>query len=219
MESAEVYSLVAKLASVEEMERRQAVHSLYRDKRGIPYLLQVLADRSESPITRGDAAELLKFSRKRKAIEALVKFSADPSSEVRFWCVFALGSFVRRRKTRLAVVRALEARLGDLEYPDIIGFWPIGLEALAMLQGCRQTRHPIETLFKETMLKVMGDPLNHASKWGWANCYWRDGIAESVDEGERLQTAAAYKLSDAGFDAVTFGRSSGIWAPNPPAQA
>jgi hypothetical protein len=218
MESAEFYSVVAKLGSADEMERRQAVHRLYRDKRGIPYLLSILADRSEIPTIRGDAAELLKFSRKRKVIRALVKFSADPSAEVRFWCVFALGSFVRRRKTRLAVVRALEARLGDLEYPDIIGYWPVGLEALAMLQGCSQTRYPIEALFRETILKVMCDPLNHAAKWGWANCYWRDDVTASVVEGQRLQTTAAYKVSDAGFDPMTFGRASGVWAPNPHAQ-
>ena len=219
MESAEFCSLVAKLGSTDEMERRQAVHGLYRDKRCIPYLLRVLADESESPITRGDAAELMKFWRKRKVIRALVKFSADPSAEVRFWCVFALGSFVRRRKTCLAVVRALEARLGDLAYPDIIGFWPVGLEALAMLQGCRQTRYPIEALLRDTMLKVMRDPLNHASKWGWANCYWQDILAESAEEREGLQTAAAYKVSNAGFDPATFGRFSGAWAPNPLAQA
>jgi hypothetical protein len=217
MESTDFYSLVAKLGSANEMERQQALQGLYRDKRGIPYLLQILADQSESPIFRGDAAELLKFSRKRKVIKALVKFSADSSAEVRFWCVFALGSFVRRRKTRLSVVRALEARLGDLEYPDIIGYWPVGLEALAMLRGCRQTRHPIEALFRETILEVMRDPLNHASKWDWANCYWHDDIAESVEEGQRLQTAAAYKVSDAGFDPMTFGRLS-VWPPNLQAQ-
>jgi hypothetical protein len=208
MESAEFYSLVAKLGSTEEMERQKAVHGLYRDKRGIPYLLRVLADQSESPIIRGDAAELLKFSKGRKVLTALVKFSADPSAEVRFWCVFALGSFVRWRKTRLPVVRALEARLGDLECPDIIGFWPIGLEALAMLQGCRQTRYPVEALFRETLLNVMRDPLSHPSKWGWANFYWHDEIAGSVEEGKALQTAATQKLSDAGFDPMTFGRGS-----------
>src|SRR5947208_2502908 len=118
MDSAKFYSLVTKLKSSDSMERQKSVHSLYRDKRGIPHLLRVLGDRSESPTIRGDAAELLKFWRKAKVIRALVEFSADPSAEVRFWCVFALGSFVRRRKTRLAVVRALEARLGDLECPD-----------------------------------------------------------------------------------------------------
>jgi hypothetical protein len=217
VESAEFYSLVAKLGSADETERRQAVHRLDRDKRGIPYLLSVLADPSESPTIRGEAAELLKFSRKRKVIRALVKFSSDPSAEVRFWCVFALGSFVRPRKTRLAVVRALEARLGDLEYPDIIGYWPVGLEALAMLERCRQTRYPVEALFTETILTVMRDPLNNASKWGWANFYWYDEIAESVEEGQRLQTAAAYKVSDAGFDPMTFGRLS-VWPSNPQAQ-
>jgi len=59
METAAFYSLVAKLGSTDEMERQNAVHSPYRDKRGVPYLLRVLADRSESPIVRGDAAELL----------------------------------------------------------------------------------------------------------------------------------------------------------------
>lgn len=206
METAAFYSLVAKLGSTDETERQNAVHSLYRDKRGVPYLLRVLADRSESPIVRGDAAELLKYWRKKKVMAALVEFSADASAEVRFWCVFALGSFVRRRRTRLAVVRALEARLGDLECPDIIGYWPVGIEALSMLQRCRQTRYPIEALFRETLLKVMRDPLNHPSKWGWANCYWQDEIAGSVEEGQRLQTAAAYQLSEAGFDPMTFGR-------------
>ena len=43
-----------------------------------------------------------------------------------------------------------------------------------MLRRCRQTRYPIEALFKETILRVMRDPLNHASKWEWANCYWQD---------------------------------------------
>ncbi len=211
MNSAEFYSLVARLASPEEIERRQAVHSLYRDKRGVPYLVHVLTDRSETPITRGDAAELLLLTRskKRKVIEALVNFSADPSAEVRFWCVFALGHFVRRRKTRLAVVQALEARLGDLEYPDIVGFWPVGLEALAMFQGCRQSRYPIEALFKETIVKVMRDPLNNASKWGWANCYWSDDIAGSLQEGVKLQATAERTVREAGFDPMTFGRFLG----------
>ncbi len=83
MESAEFYSLVAKLESTDEMERQTAVQGLYRDKRGIPYLLRVLADRSESPIIRGEAAELLRFTRKTKVLRALVEFSEDPSAEVR----------------------------------------------------------------------------------------------------------------------------------------
>ncbi len=208
MKSAEFYSLVAKLGSTDEMDRQKAVHGLYRDKRGIPFFLRILADRSESPIIRGDAAELLKYSRRARVIRALVEFSEDPSEEVRFWCVFALGSSIRRRKTRLAVMRAIEARLADLECPDLIGYWPVGLEALAMLQGCRQTHYPIEALFTETMLKVMRDPLNHPSKWDWANCYWRDEIAGSVEEGGILQTAANYKVSNAGFDPTAFGRYS-----------
>lgn len=167
MESAEFDSLVAKLGSGDQVERQVAVHSLDGNKRGIPYLLCILADQSEPPIIRGAAAEILRFWRKRKVITALVNFSADPSAEVRFWCVFALGSSVRRRKTPLAVVRALEARLGDLDNPEISGYWPVGLEALSMLRGCRQTRYPIETLFREAILNTMSDPLQHRSRWDW----------------------------------------------------
>lgn len=206
MESKEFYALVAKLGSTDEIERRKALQGLYRDKRGIPYLLRILSDRSESPVTRGDAAECLSYTRKPKVMRGLVEFSEDPSAEVRFWCVFSLGHFVRRRKTPLAVVRALEARLGDLEYPDTTWYWPVGLEALAMLERCRQTRYPIQALFQETILKVMRDPIHHPSKWNWANCYWRDDLAGSFEEGKRLQTAAAYQVSGAGFDPMTFGQ-------------
>jgi hypothetical protein len=216
VESVRFYSLVAKLKSVDEMERRSAVHEIYTDKRSIPYLLDVLADRSESPITRGDAAELLNRWRKGKVVTALVKFSADPSAEVRFWCVFALGSFVRRKKTRLAVVRALEARLGDIDYPDILGYWPIGLEALAMLQGCRQTRYPVHALFAETMLKTMRDPVHHPVTYAWANCYWRDDLARAPEDGQQLQANAGFKVSDAGFDPMTFGRRTSPIAASAP---
>jgi hypothetical protein len=206
MESTEFYSLVAKLGAADSDERRTAMRGLCRDKRSIPYLLRILADRSEAPAIRGDAADLLRSWRKARVIKALVEFSADPSAEVRFWCVFALGRSVRRRKTRLAVVQALEARLGDLECPDTTGYWPVGLEALAMLEGCSQTRYPIQSLFGETLLKVMRDPLNNPTKWNWANSYWRDDIAGSFEEARHLQAAAAYRVRDAGFDPMTFGQ-------------
>lgn len=44
--------------------------------------------------------------------------------------------------------------------------------------------------------------------WDWANCYWRDDIAGSVAEGQRLQAAANYQVSNAGFGPMTLGRLS-----------
>ncbi len=134
------YSLVAALDAQEEHERFDAVYNLGwgRDKRAIPYLIRVLRNRQETSSIRGQAAEGLSLLGKRKAIRPLVECSADDSAEVRFWCVFALGNFVRRRKTPAIVVRALEERLQDNECPDDRGnWWPVRLEALAMLGGNR----------------------------------------------------------------------------------
>src|SRR5713101_933349 len=122
---------------------------------------------------RGQVAESLRSYRTKKTIKALVDCSADASAEVRFWCVFGLGHFVRKRKTPLVVARALEERLGDIESPDDRGnWWPIGLEALAMLRGYKKSCFPIEQIFRETILRVMREPLNHSHRWRWADCYW-----------------------------------------------
>ncbi len=53
-------------------------------------------------MVRGQAAENLTLfrTRKRKIAMVLVDSSADASAEVRFWCVFGLGHFVRREKHR-----------------------------------------------------------------------------------------------------------------------
>src|SRR6267142_515136 len=94
------YSLVAALASQEERERFDAVYKLGwgRDKRAIRCLIRVLRNRHETASIRGQAAESLSLLGKRKAIRPLVECSTDGSAEVRFWCVFGLGHFVRRRK-------------------------------------------------------------------------------------------------------------------------
>src|SRR6266702_523005 len=132
---ARLWSLVAHLDSNEQKERLDAAYrlGLERDKRVLPHLIRVLRNHDESPMVRGQVAESLKSYRKKKTIKALVDCSADASAEVRFWCVFSLGTFVRRRKTPLVVVRALEDRLGDTDSPDDRGnWWPVGLQALAM---------------------------------------------------------------------------------------
>jgi len=191
------------------MERLDAVYKLgsTRDKRAIPRLIRLLLNYEESPMVRGQAAESLSMSRRKKAIKPLVECSADVSAEVGFWCVFGLGQFVKGRKTPTIVVRALEERLGDTGCPDNRGaWWSVGLEALAMLRGYKLTRFPIEQIFRETILAVMRDPLNHADKWRWADCYWQNAIAGSKIDGSALYDTALRKIVEAGFEPVRFGR-------------
>jgi hypothetical protein len=204
-------SLVAALDSPEEMTRLDAVYKLQREKRAIRHLIRVLGDQKECGRVRGQAAESLAILRKRKAIKPLVDASADPCPEVRFWCVFGLGCFVKRRGTPLLIVRALEQRLHDDESPDNRGnWWSVGLEALAMLRRCKKSRLPIEREFRETLLTVLRDPLNHRDKWRWADCYWNDCIAR-LETGQRsLYDAALLKIRDAGFDPVSFGQHSDV---------
>jgi hypothetical protein len=65
----------------------------------------------------------------------------------------------------LVVIRALHDRLGDMESPDDRGnWWPVGLEALAMLRSYKKSRLPIEQMFRGTILKVMRDPLSHSNQ-------------------------------------------------------
>ena len=206
-DSARLWSLVAQLDSNAPKERLDAAHNLglERDKRVLPHLIRVLRNHGESPMVRGQVAESLRSYRTKKTIKALVDCSADASAEVRFWCVFGLGHFVRKRKTPLVVARALEERLGDIESPDDRGnWWPIGLEALAMLRGYKKSRFPIEQIFRETILRVMREPLNHSHQWRWADCYWDDALAGSVPEGRMLYETALRQIREAGFEPVSF---------------
>jgi hypothetical protein len=211
IDSIRLGALVAQLDSNEPMERLDAVYKLGsgRDRRAIPHLIRVLKNHDESPMVRGQAAESLTMfrTRRRKVAMALVDSIADASAEVRFWCVFSLGQFVKKRKTPLPVIRALRARLTDTESPDDHGnWWPVGLEALAMLRGHKKSRFPIEQMFKETILSVMRNPLDYRDQWRWADCYWDDGIAGSEIEGRALYDAALQKITEAGFEPVRFGQ-------------
>jgi HEAT repeats len=180
-----------------------------KNGRAIPYLIRVLRNRQETASIRGQAAEGLSLFGKRKAIQTLVECSSDDSAEVRFWCVFALGSFVRRRKTPAIVVRALEERLQDSECPDNRGsWWPVRLEALAMLGANRESRFPFNDVFKETILELIRDPLSHRNEWRWADCYWDDAIADSVAEGRSLYNSALQKIREAGFEPAQFGNGN-----------
>jgi HEAT repeat protein len=134
------------------------------DRRAVRPLIRVLDDSSERSAVRGQVAEALASYRKRKSVPALIRGSRDASAEVRFWCVFALGSFVRRRKRPKAVMGALAERLDDTESRH--GYWPIRLEALAMLSETRQHAE----LFARELERALHHPSSDAEK-SWADFY------------------------------------------------
>jgi PBS lyase HEAT-like repeat len=210
----DVAALQRALGDPLEARRYAAAHALgfiRRDKRAIRPLIRVLENEQETASVRAQTAESLGMLCSRKAVRALIRCSTDDSAEVRFWCVFGIGTYTRGRhghKQSLAINRALEARLGDHEALDDRGnYWAVGLEALAMLRR-RSTRHA--KTFRETMLTVLRDPLSHPDKWRWASCYW-DGSDLCGGIGSRdLFDRANQMIHDAGFDPVDFGRKPRI---------
>ncbi len=207
---ADVPRLLAALSDPIEARRWGAVYALgfsRRDERVVSPLIRVLLEKRETPWVRAQAAECLGMPGKRKAIQALIECSKDESAEVRFWCVFAMGQCRwrgRGRKPLLAAIRALEARLGDSGSPDDRGdYWSVGLEALAMLRGTG-ARHA--KMFRETMLSILKDPMNHRDQWQWAASYWDSSDAFDGAEARSLFDAAVRTIHDAGFDPVVFGR-------------
>jgi hypothetical protein len=213
---ADVPALVAALRDPLEARRYGAAYSLgfsRRDGRSIAPLIGVLLDKQETPRVRGQVAECLGYQGRRKCLKALIACSADESAEVRFWCVFALGSYVRRRrqkrgKTNWSVARPLEARLKDSGLPEGRGMgYSVGLEALAMLARHVDERHFATHLYRETMRTALNDPVAYPEYWQWAQCYWDMSNFGPEQEWAELFDAAVRKISDAGFDPASFGRA------------
>jgi hypothetical protein len=203
------WPFISALRSPEEPKRYEAAYTLgFRStRRAIPFLTAALSHANESERVRGQAAEALGQSLKRKVIPVLAACSADPSPEVRFWCVFSLGHFVRRLKTPPQVVRALEARLDDRERPSQRGhYWPIGWEALAMLNGCKTSRFPVSTMFRDFMLETLRDPEAHSDRLSWAAWYWHPPKRTSAEA--ELWAEALRNSQSRGFDPETYGRAT-----------
>lgn len=166
-----------------------------RDRRAVVPLMNLLLDRTETPWVRGQAAECLGYLRQSRAIKPLIRCSRDASPEVRFWCVFALGHVTAShgRKLTRAGIRALEARLDDMEAPRTGGYWPIRYEALAALES--QSKSAAE-IFRHELRRVLADPVGNAELWKWAQCY-------AEDTSEAAETIVA-----AGLDPATLGGRS-----------
>jgi hypothetical protein len=202
----DVPGLIAALQDPLEARRYGAAYALgssRRDGRAIKPLIRTLLNKLETPRVRAQAAESLGYQEKRKALPALIECSTDESAEVRFWCVFAMGPCRRRfrgTRTPFPVIRALEARLDDCEAPEAGDYWAVGLEALAMLKSAAPW-HPAAKVFRETMLRILKDPLNHREQWQWAACYV--DIWDLAYRG--LFDAAIQTIHAAGFESVRFG--------------
>jgi hypothetical protein len=202
----DVPSLIAALKNPIEARRWGAVYALCssrRDRQAVRPLIEVLLDREETPRVRGQVAECIGKLGGRRVLRSLVECSTDDSSEVRFWCVFAIGQWRRpwgrrRHKPPFLIIRALEARLEDNESPESRGYWPIRLEALAMLY-LTGVRHAAREVFQETMLTVLRDPLRDAADWRWASWYWDCWSENRFDQDSRLE---ANRLFDSAVQAI-----------------
>lgn len=190
--------LIEALKDKEEIRRLGAVYALgfsRREPRAVIPLMNVLLDAAETARVRSQAAECLGCLQHRRAIKALIRCSRDPSPDLRFWCVFALGqitAFSRKKLTR-AGIRALEVRVLDYGWPEEGGWWPIRYEALAMLD---RKSPEYSLLYREELARVLADPIANAELWPWASFY---ATAEEMRE-------AIEKIAAAGLDPVRLGQ-------------
>jgi HEAT repeat protein len=190
--------LIEALKDKEEIRRLGAVYalsSLRQEPRAVTPLMNVLLDRAEVVRVRSQAAEGLGCLQHQKAIKTLIICSHDPSPDLRFWWVFALGQITafKRKKLTRAGIRALEVRALDCGWPEESGLWPIRFEALAMLdRKCPE----YSRIYREELARVLADPIANAELWPWASTY---ATAEEMD-------GSIEKIAAAGLDPVTLGQ-------------
>lgn len=99
------------------------VMQMVTTKKTIAALERRVADEAESPRVRGEAAEALAHSHRRKSHDVLLKNLNDKSKDVRFWCAFALGQMAERRAVPIL------SRLADSDRRLVRGFHAVSQEA------------------------------------------------------------------------------------------
>jgi HEAT repeat protein len=133
-DEAVVGALIRALGDPQVWRRRAATRTLgwlygtSKRRRGRA-LARVLADHAQAAIVRETAAEVLAYVDFPKAVPTLVAASRDSGVWIRFWAVFALGSYWECPAARDALVEALK----DEAHPGG-SYWPVGLEALGQLR-------------------------------------------------------------------------------------
>ncbi len=125
-------ALIPALADQNLSRRRAAARVLgwlpNMRSRAVTALCSVLTDSAQPVSVREEAAESLAYSYSSSAIPALISVLGDEAVPVRFWAVFALGSFVDHPEVQVA----LAGMLNDAAVPPG-NWWAVSREALAML--------------------------------------------------------------------------------------
>jgi HEAT repeat protein len=141
-ETTAVPRLIRDLCSSRDCEKRVvAAYALgfFHDRRAAKPLIHVLRNRRASPRLRGQAAETLGYlfmSRAdRLAFSALREGIEDPSPEVRFWSVFALGQMGNPK-----AIQAL-TKISREDKVTLPGWWSVAKEAKAAIRQIRK-RNP-----------------------------------------------------------------------------
>ena len=97
----------------------------------IAELERTVANQSEHPRVRGEAAEALVLGHRRKSHDVLLQGLSDRSKDVRFWCAYALGEMAEER-----AVAALE-HLVTTDKRLVRGFHSVAQEAADALKNIR----------------------------------------------------------------------------------
>jgi HEAT repeat protein len=100
-----------------------AMGAMLHRPRVIAALEEAVDDKSENPRVRGEAAEALHLSHRKKSHDLLLKNLTDPSKEVRFWCAYTLGQMAEHR-----AIPALERLLAS-DNRVVKGFHSVAKEA------------------------------------------------------------------------------------------
>lgn len=98
----------------------------------IAALEQAVKNKSEHPRVRGEAAEALAHSHRKKSHDVLLTELSDPSKDVRFWCAYALGEMAEKR-----AVPALKLLVTN-DRRIVKGFHSVGKEAADAIE-CIET--------------------------------------------------------------------------------
>jgi HEAT repeat protein len=105
-------------------------------RKTISTLEAVVLNPGERPRVRGEAAEALAHSHRRKSHDVLIAGLQDSSKNVRFWCAFALGEMTESR-----ALPHLE-RLVSADKRPIKGFHSVAKEAADAIEKIRKRNVP-----------------------------------------------------------------------------
>lgn len=133
----------------------------YRVRRA---LIEVLEDMTIPPSVRGWAAEGLHLHISQETTRACIRATGDPSPEVRFWAVFALG-WADRPIFREAVIPIVERMLTDEGIAP--GWWSVRREAQAVLASIRG-RPDEENRFQAEVQLILKDATASEEDKRWA---------------------------------------------------